>query len=338
MAAGRYVLQGSIRKAGGRLRIAVKLIDTNGGLQLWAKAFDEPAEDVFALQDAVALAIAAAVEPAVVGAEVRWALQHQSDNPTSYELYLRSLPHMRRRSKSEYRVALELLDRAIALDPNYRYALAQAAHLYSQIYMFGWAEDLEAIRRRGSELTHKAIMFAADDAMVLASAASAVARLDGDRAAAAALFEQAVSLNPASSYAWFLSGLHQAQNADPDVAIVHLETSLRLDPLAHRVNSAGGMALARFRQGRLEEAVALAREFVQKTDSPQGWAYLAGAHAQLGQAGAAVRALDGYRAVSTLPIEKLAPTFLPSPDEVKMFVDSITAAQRTHAADGLVVD
>ena len=331
---GRYVLHGSIRNARGRVRVAVKLTDTSGGLQLWANSFDEKVEDAFALQDKVALAVAAAVEPAVVAAEVHWVLKHPSDNPGSYELYLRSLRHMTRRSKSEYRIALDLLHRAIALDPEYRYALAQAAHLHSQIYMFGWAEDPTATRLRGSEFAHRAVMFAADDAMVLASAASAIVRLDGDLDAAAALFERAVALNPASSYAWFLSGLHQAQCGNPDIAVTHLETSLRLDPLAHRLNSVGGLALARFRQGRLDEAVALAREFVQRTDSPHGWAYLAGAYAQLGQASATAKALSGYRAASTLPIEEFAPSFLPSAAELKKFVASIAAAEAANPVDG----
>jgi adenylate cyclase len=300
-------LQGSIRNARSRVRVAVKLIDTSGGVQLWANSFDEKVADAFALQDKVALAVAAAVEPAVVAAEVHWVLKHPSDNPGSYELYLRSLRHMTRRSKSEYRIALDLLHRAIVLDPDYRYALAQAAHLHSQIYMFGWAEDPDTTRRRGSEFAHRAVMFAADDAMVLASAASAIARLDGDLDAAAALFSRAVALNPASSYAWFLSGLHQAQHGNPDIAILHVETSLRLDPRAHRSNSVGALALARFRQGRLDDAVTLAREFVQRTDSPHGYAYLAGACAQLGQASAAVAALSRYRALSTLPIEAFAP-------------------------------
>jgi tetratricopeptide (TPR) repeat protein len=169
--------------------------------------------------------------------------------------------------------------------------------------------------------------------VVLASAATAIARLDGDRDAAAALFERAVALNPASSYAWFLSGLHQAQNGNPDTAILHLETSLRLDPLAHRSNSVGGMAVARLRQGRLDEAVALAREFVQRTDSPHGYAYLAGALAQLDQASAAAAALRSYRALSSLPIEVFARSFLPYPVELKKFLDAIAAAEE-NPVDG----
>ena len=335
---GRYLLQGSILNAGGRIRLAVKMIDTSGGMQLWAESFDEKVEEAFALQDKAALAVAAAVEPAVVAAEVHWVLKHPSDNPGSYELYLRSLRHMLRRSKSEYGIALDLLQRAIVLDPNYRYALAQAAHLHSQLYLFGWSEDLDAPRQRGIELAHRAVMFGDHDAYVLACAAIAIARLEGDVDAATALFERAVALNPASSYAWFLSGLHQAQKGNPDVAVTHLERSLGLNPLAHRWLTVGALAAARFRQGRFDEAVALAREFVQRTDSPPGWAYLAGAYARLGQASAAVKALSSYRAVSTVPIEDFARSFLPSPAELKTFVDSMAAAEATHLVDGPAAD
>jgi TolB-like protein len=335
---GLYILQGNVRKAGGRLRTAVRLIDTNGGVQLWANSFDETTEEVFALQDRVALAVAGAVEPAVVAAEIRWAVKHPSDNPGSYELYLRAQPHCKRRSLSEYLTAIDLFNRAIALDPKCRRALAHAAQVHSQIALFGWADDPAANRLRGIELAHEAIMVAGDDAVVLALAATAIARLEGDLDAAAALLERAVLLNPASSYAWFQSGFHQAHYGNPDIAITHLETSLRLDPLAHRSTTAGAMATVRLRQGRLEEAVALAREFAQRSDSPQGYACLAGAHAQLGQTSAAVAALSRYRARSTAPIEVFASSFLPDPAELKLFLDAIAAAEATSRVGGRSVD
>jgi TolB-like protein len=331
---GRYILQGSIHKARGRFRIAVKLVDTDGGLQLWTNGFDESAEDVFLLQDKVALSVAAAVEPAVVGAEVRWVLKHPSDNPGSYELYLRAQPHCTKRSLSEYLIAIDLFNRAIALDPNYRSALALAAHLHSDIAAYGWADDVDANRLRGIELAHRALIVDGDDAVVMAHAAHTIALLEGDLDVAAALLERAVALNPASSYTWFLSGLHQAHRGDPDIAITHLETSLRLDPRAHRSNSVGALATARYRQGRLDEAVALAREFVLKTDSLQGYACLAGSYAQLGQTSAAVAALTRYRALSTLPIEAFARSFLPYPAELKKFLDSLASAEAAAASSG----
>jgi TolB-like protein len=193
----RYLLEGSIRKAGSRARVAVKLIDATDGRQLWAGRFDESLDDVLAFQDKVALAVAGAIEPAVQTAEVRRVLKQPSENPSSYELHMQALHHCRRRSLSEYRIALDLLDRAVALDPNHRVSLALAAHLHSQIAFLGWAEDPEANRLRGLELAYRAIMNNSDDATALAHAAVAVARLDGDPDAAAALLERAVALNPA---------------------------------------------------------------------------------------------------------------------------------------------
>jgi TolB-like protein len=323
----RYEVGGSVRMAGGRIRIVAKLSETTTGLQLWARHFDETRKDVFALQDQVALSVAGAVEPCVVAAEVRRVLKHPSDNPGSYELYLRAQPHCTRRSLPAYRLALDLLSRAVALDPDCRSALALAAHLHSQIAIFGWAEDPQANRRQGVELARKAIIVAGDDAVVLAHAATAIARLEGDLDAAADLLKRAVTQNPASSYSWFLSGLHQASFGNADVAVSHLETSLRLDPNAHRSNTVGALAIACFRQGRFQEAAAFARESVQRVDGPTGYACLAGACAQMGQAVAAVAALDRYRALSTLPIAAFARSFLSDPAELEMFLDGIAAAE-----------
>ena len=267
-----YLLDGGVRKAGGRLRIAAKLIDPSDGVQLWADRFDEALEaDLFTWQDEVALAVAARVEPAVVAAEMRWVRKHPSDNPSSYELYLHGLSHCRKRDPLEYRTAIEFLSRAIAVDPSNRLALALAAHMHSQLGWFGWAEDPEANRARGSELAHKAIMLAGDDGVVLAHAATAIAELEGDPAADD-LFARAVALNPASAYTWFLSGNHQARFGDADTAIAHLQTSLRLEPLAHRSNVVGAMALSLLRRGRFEESVAFARESFRNREHVQPFA------------------------------------------------------------------
>jgi TolB-like protein/Tfp pilus assembly protein PilF len=329
----QYLLDGSVRKAGGRLRIAAKLIDPSDGVQLWADRFDEALEeDLFTLQDKVALTVAARVEPAVVGAEMRWVLKHPSDNPSSYELYLRGLRRCRKRDPEEYRIAIEFLSRAIALDPNNRLALALAAHMHSQLDWFGWAEDPEANRARGSELAYRAIMIAGDDGVVLAHAATAIAVLERDPAAAD-LFARAVALNPASAYTWFLSGLHQAQFGDADTAIAHLQTSLGLEPMAHRSNVVGAMATSLFRKGRFEESVAFAREAIQTANGPGSLLLLAAGCAQLGKASAAVAALTRYRELSNLPVEVCARKLIPHPAEIKLLLDGIAAAEAASPVD-----
>jgi hypothetical protein len=128
--------------------------------------------------------------------------------------------------------------------------------------------------------------------------------------------------------------MHQAQQGDPATAIAHIETSLRLAPLAHRSNAVGSLAVALFRLGRFEESVAFGREFTQRTGSPMGHLCLAGGYAQLGQASAAVAALSRFRALSTLPVEVVAGHFLPNPAELRMFLDCIAAAEAASLVDG----
>ena len=329
----RYVLSGNIRKAGGRIRIDAKLTNPSDGVQLWGGRFDEASEDLFTLQDKVAIAVAGGVEPAVVAAEMRWVLKHPSDNPNSYELYLRGLRHCRKRDREEYRTAIEFLNRAIALDPEYRLALALAAHMHSQVDLFGWAEDSEANRARGTELAERAIILAGDDAVVLAHAGTAISVLNRDPAAAD-LLARAVALNPANSYIWFLSGLYQAQFGDADTAIEHLLTSLRLEPIAHRSNVVGAMAKALFRKGRFEESVAFAREAVRTADGPMSHLLLAGGCAELGQDSEAVAALSRYRALTTLPIDMFARKLMHDPGELKLLLDSIAAVEAASPLAG----
>ena len=212
--------------------------------------------------------------PSRVASSRRWSrpkcagsYKHPSENPNSYELYLIGLRHCRKRDRDNYRTAIEFLNRAIALDPEYRLALSLAAHMHSLVDLFGWAEDSEANRARGIELAERAIMLAGDDAVVLAHAGTAISRLSRDPAAAD-LLARAVALNPANSYSWFLYGAYHANFGNAETAIEHLLTSLQLEPVAHRSNVVGAMAVALFRRGRFEESVAFAREAVPDGGRP----------------------------------------------------------------------
>jgi TolB-like protein len=329
----RYLLSGNVRKEAGRIRIDAKLTNPSDGVQLWGGRFDEASEDPFTLQDKVAIAVAGGVEPAVVAAEMRWVLKHPSNNPNSYELYLRGLRHCRKRDREEYRTAIEFLNRSIALDPEYRLALALAAHMHSLVDRFGWAEDPEANRARGTELAERAIMLAGDDTVVLAHAGTAISLLNRDPAAAD-LLARAVALNPANSYIWHLSGHYHAHLGDADTALEHLLTSLRLEPIAHRSNVVGAMAAALFRKGRFEESVAFGREAVRTADGPMSNLMLAGGCAQLGLYSEAAAALRRYRALTTLPIDIFARRSMNDTGERKLLLDSIAAVEAASQLAG----
>jgi adenylate cyclase len=333
----RYLLQGSVRKAGNRVRIAVKLIDTNDGAQVWVDRFEDTLEDVFALQDRVALAVAGVIAPTVRQAEVRHASERPTENPTSSDLYLRALASPIIETAEALQKALDLLDRAIALDPRYAPALIRAAMGYRNRYQFGWSDDPEADRRHAVDLAHRALAAAKNDADVLASAASVLGRLGGDPGAAIALLDRALALNPGSSWAWFTSGRLRVNMGDAERGAEHIETAMRLDPLSPaRASQLQNLGLARFAQGRFKEALALFQEGAQlRSGAWQIQFFLAACQGQLGPGPAAREALARARKLNPrLDLEKFAGQSLLNDAQRQLFLDGIAAAEGDPRHDG----
>ena len=213
----RYVLEGSVRKAGNRIRIGVQLTDAADGVQIWTHRFEETLDDVFVLQDKVALAVAGRIEPTVEQVEIRRSSARPTDNVDSYDLYLRAVPLFRIFSKAEILKALDLLNRAIALDPNKGPALALPTSCHRTIVLYGWSDDPDTNRRQGLELASRALQAAGDDAAVLASVANDLAFLKRDTHAAVAIVDRAIALNPRSANVWFNSGFVRLRSTLPSV-------------------------------------------------------------------------------------------------------------------------
>jgi TolB-like protein len=228
----RYLLKGSVRRSGPRIRIAAKLVDTIGDVQLWAESFDYDLKDVFELQDRIALEVAAIVEPSVHDAEVRRAGRQPVESLGCYDLYLRAAPLRATCRKNEVVRALDLLDRALDLDPDFAPALAQAAGCHSQIYENGWGEDGDWHKAQGLVLADRALINGADDASVLAQVANALMDLEDHPARAIAIADRAISVNPGCARAWFISGLAHLMDDDGALAVERLETAARLDPIS----------------------------------------------------------------------------------------------------------
>jgi adenylate cyclase len=123
----RYVLEGSVRKAGGRVRITAQLVEAESGAHLWADRFDGSLEDVFDLQDKVAISVAGVIEPTLKSAEIRRSSQRPTADLTAYDLFLRAEPDSLAHERDRVMRALTLLDQAIARDPRYGPALALTA-------------------------------------------------------------------------------------------------------------------------------------------------------------------------------------------------------------------
>jgi tetratricopeptide (TPR) repeat protein len=226
----RYVLEGSVRKGGGRVRITAQLIGAETGAHLWADRFDGSLEDVFELQDKVAISVAGVIEPALQAAEGRRSADRPTNDLTAYDLYLRALPNFSSFAKDRIREALDLLDRAIARDPLYGPALALAAMCTHQLHLNGWVGSPDDTREQGVDYARRAVRAAIDDPFVLASAAVALGYFGEDIEAAIALMNRSLAANPGFAYGWYWSGVLRMIAGQPDTAIEHVETSLRLNP------------------------------------------------------------------------------------------------------------
>ena len=321
----RYVLEGSVRKSGGRVRITVHLVDASNGAEIWADRLDDTMEDVFALQDRVAARVAGVIETAMEEREEVKATARPTANMNSYDLYLRSLPLFRLSRKDEMLAAIDLLERAIALDPNFALAMGQSSVCHRQVIDHGWADDPDQVRRRGLELAERALRLAGEDSRVVAEVAIALPGLEGRLDRAVALMDRALALNP-SSFVWLVSGSLQIKNGQPDLAAEQLETAMRLDPIS-QMNAFARMYLAsaRFQQGRLDEALALF--MTTSSRLPVSYAVLAALYGHRGEIGDAKEALGQFKSLMVGTIDEAARIWFPRPEHRKLFLDGIALAE-----------
>jgi adenylate cyclase len=266
----RYILEGSVRRANSRVRISVKLTDARAGAQIWAEHFDDTMEDIFALQDRVALSVAGVVEPNIQAAELRRAARGRVDHLGCYDLYLRAARLRAQLRKTDIIQALELLNRALALEPEFAPALAQAAGCHSQMYFNHWADDRDWHRTEGLKMADRAERAGADDAAVLAQVANAVMELDSGIDRASGLIERATTLNPGSAFAWFISGVLKLTSGHYAEALEHLGRAARLDPISRQNEIVRAhIAVGRAMLGEFEESLRLFRAISYRTPRVQ---------------------------------------------------------------------
>ena len=280
----RYVLEGSVRKAGGRVRITGQLIDASTGAHLWADRFDGSLEDIFNLQDQVARSVAGVIEPALQAAETARSANRPTNDLTAYDLYLRALPKILRLSKDDLGEAAKLLDQAIARDPGYGPALGFAAICHMRMAVDGWAEDLEASRQKAVALAHRALAAAGDDPVVLSNAAYTLAYFGEDAGAMIALADRALALNPSYARGWYVSAIMQLFAGEANLAIERIETSMRLSPRDYPGVPTIIMGLAHFLSRHFELAIQNLRLTARQVpDWPSSYRFLAASYAHLGR-------------------------------------------------------
>src|SRR5205814_3230991 len=198
----RYVLEGSVRKAGQRVRITGQLIDTMTSTHLWADRFDGSLEDVFDLQDKIASSVAGVIEPALQAAEMRRSAARLMTDLTAYDFYLRALNAFFPTTKERVLDALGLFEKAIAIDPHYGPALSWAAVCHVRLVVDGWTEDPETNRRMGTNLARQALDVGENDSRILVNAAFVLAQFGENHSAMIGLVDRALALNPSFARGW----------------------------------------------------------------------------------------------------------------------------------------
>jgi TolB-like protein len=249
----RYVLEGSVRKSGGRVRVTGQLIEALSGHHLWADRFDGDVADIFDMQDEIVTRVVGAIAPRLEKAEIDRARRGATDNLAAYDLYLRGLANWYRWTKEDNSKALQHFYAAIDKDPDYStpYGLAASCYFFAKVNDWESSFDEKEIAR----LIDAAAEIGADDPIALAWAGHVHAFFFKDVERALWLTNRAVELDVNLATAWQRSGWVRGYAGDPDGAIESLNNAIRLDPLDPRVFlTHTAMAFAHFIAGRDDEA------------------------------------------------------------------------------------
>jgi len=252
----RYVLEGSVRKAGNRVRITGQLIDTTTGAHIWADRFDGALDDIFELQDRVASSVAGTIEPKLRQSEIERASRKPTANLTAYDLYLRALARSYRYTDEGLAEAVVLARQALAIDPSYAPAAALVGRCRWVQRVQGWGALSDEDVGEACRLARQALEAERDDAETISQAAWTLFFMAGEAAMAAAALDRALTLNPNAAHAWLVRGNIHALRNQPEAAIEAIERARRLSPFdPYSFFYAAAIAAAHFAARRFEQAI-----------------------------------------------------------------------------------
>jgi TolB-like protein len=260
----RYILEGSVRKAGSQVRITGQLIDTSTGVHLWADRFDGTLANIFDLQDQVTASVVGAIAPKLEQAEIERAKRKPTSSLDAYDYYLRGMAAVHLWTREGNEEALLHFGRAIELDPSFASAYGMAARCYSQRKTAGWMVNWVRDIAEAERMARRAVELGKEDALALATAGIALAYVVGDLDDGAAFIDQALALNPNLAWAWLFSGFVKTWLGEPEVAIERVARAMRLSPQDSQFfNMQTAMAQAHFVAGRNVEALSWAEAAVR---------------------------------------------------------------------------
>jgi TolB-like protein len=280
----RYVLEGSVRKSAGKIRITGQLIDAVTGAHIWADTFERDLTDVFDLQDEVTVAVVSAIQPKLLRTEIAIAARRRPENLTAYDFFLRALQQSYLTTREGVAEAIRLAHRALELDPRFGIVAALAGFGHANNVLWGHAADPQFDRKEAVRLSRWALSIDDSDPDTLAWAAATSAFMVGDSEREIEMADRAVTLNPNSFWAWHCKGWVYRNAGLPEEAVRSFERAIRMspvDPLLHQAFT--GMGYALIELGRFDEAIVAGKK-AQRQNSSFSPAYrcLASAFAHLG--------------------------------------------------------
>jgi adenylate cyclase len=292
----RYFLAGKIVPAEKRLRVILSLIDCATGHHVWGDSFDGDRDQLLELHDLIVAASYDAILPHIRGAEIERARRISAQDLDAYGLSMRALPLVFASRPDASRCALELLEHAIEIDPDYGLATALAAWCHGQLIMYNGTPRASEDSSRALQLVRRAAILDDDDPLVLA-ARCAVHMLAQEFDVAEALVTRSLARDASSGWAWGRSGWLRSYLGDSETAIAHFGRAISLDlNAASRANSAIGIGSAHFSAGRYEEAAHwLRRGMCEQPGTSWANRSLSVSYLRLGERLKALESLDALR-------------------------------------------
>lgn len=261
----RYVLEGSVRRAGPRIRITGQLIDAQSGAHLWADRFDGALEDVFELQDQVTSSVVSALGPTIERAEIARSFEKPTEILQAYDHYLQGLAHFYRYTKEANEKALEHFQSAARADQDYARAFIQSAMCLSVRRAMAWSPGTDPENIQAEQWVRRALQLNSRDPFVLARAGSVLAYLLRKNDECLALLERALELDPNDAFAWTWNGWARVWLGRPEEAIDRFEHALRLNPFDPQiVHTQTGMASALGSMDRYDDSELWAMKALQE--------------------------------------------------------------------------
>jgi len=323
----RYVLEGSVRKAAGKVRITGQLIDAVTGAHIWVDRFERNLTDVFALQDEVTVAVVTAVQPKLLQTEIALATRRRPENLTAYDFYLRALPQFYLATREGVAETIRLAHRALELDPRFGLVAALAGACHMQNAVWGYASDRQFEAEEAVRLARLALSIDDGDPDILAMASTITAFIVGDCESEIELVNRAVALNPNSFQAWHSRGQVYRIAGLWEEALRSLERAIRMSPVDPRLhNTFALMGLAFIELGRFDEAIVAGKKAQRHNSSlPVAYRCLASAFAHLGR--------DAEAREAAMRVLELDPAFTISPliawgglARAKLFIEGLRKA------------